>query len=394
MACAMPEGGVFLKFNKKSVITVVVTAIVTVAVTITAEVGLGVVAIVPKDDYEGYKKFSKLAALEEMIEKTYYTDIDEQDLIDGAMKGLFMGTGDVYSGYYTKEEMEDVMAASTGSFVGIGITMMSNPETGVVTVTKSWETGPAYRAGIRAGDVLYKVDDLTVTYDSVDKAVSIMRGKEGTNVKVSVKRDGQIKTFNIKREEVSEPSITSKMLEDNIGYIEISSFVETTGDDFKKALESLEKKNMKGLVIDLRNNGGGLVDQCCEIADSLLGKGTIVYTEDRNGKRKEEKSDEENKIDVPIAVLTNENTASSSEILTGAIVGNDAGISVGTTTFGKGIVQSVITLKDGTGYKLTTEQYFTPDGKTIHKKGIKPDIEEKDESKQLDRAVEWLKTGK
>ena len=278
-------------------------------------------------------------------------------------------------------------------FVGIGVPILSNPENGVVTIAKAWEPGPAYKAGIRAGDILYKVDNLNVTYDTVDKAVSIMKGEKDTYVNVSVKRDGQIKTFKIKRAEVSEPSVSGKMLENKIGYIELSTFVEKTPEDFNKELNKLKKQHMKALIIDLRDNGGGLVDKCCEVADTLIGEGTIVYTQDRDGNKETQKSDAK-KLGLPIVLLTNGNTASSAEILTGAILGNKAGISVGTKTFGKGIVQSVISLKDGSGYKLTTEQYFTPDGKTIHKKGIKPTIEEKDTEKQLQRAIDYIENGK
>lgn len=381
------------KFNKKTIITVILTIVITVAATLVGEVGLGLVSVIPKSDYNKYQKFNKLIAMEEMIKKTYYKDVKEQDLIDGAMKGLFMGTGDLYSGYFTEEEMQSVMDSSTGSFVGIGVTILSNPENGVVTIAKAWETGPAYKSGIRAGDILYKVDDLYVTYDTVDKAVSIMKGKKDTYVNVSVKRDGEIKTFKIKRAEVSEPSVSGKMLENKIGYIELSTFVEKTPEDFNKELNKLKKQHMKALIIDLRDNGGGLVDKCCEVADTLIGEGTIVYTEDRDGNKETQKSDAK-KLGLPIVLLTNGNTASSAEILTGAILGNKVGISVGTKTFGKGIVQSVISLKDGSGYKLTTEQYFTPDGKTIHKKGIKPTIEEKDTEKQLQRAIDYIENGK
>ena len=381
------------KISRGKFATIVITVAVTVIATVSAEIGLGIVSIVPKENYDRYKKFEKLAKMEEMISETYYKDIKENDLIDGAMKGLFLGTGDPYSEYYTEEEMNLVKESTSGSFVGIGITMLSDPETGIVEVTNSWETGPAYKSGIRAGDTLYKVEDVMVSYDTLDKAVSIMKGEEGKEVNVSVKRDGEIKKFKIKRAQVSEPSVTGKMMDDKVGYIQISTFIEKTSADFRKELTALKKDGMRYLVLDLRNNGGGMVDQCCEVADELIGEGTIVYTEDRNGNREEEKSDK-NKLNLPIAVLTNENTASSSEILTGAIIGNKAGISVGTTTFGKGIVQSVVELHDKTGYKLTTAQYFTPDGKSIHEKGIKPTIEVKDEEAQLYRAIKWLKTGK
>ena len=180
------------------------------------------------------------------------------------------------------------------------------------------------------------------------------------------------------------------MKEDNIGYIQITSFDKNTYNEFKEHMSSLQKKNVKSLIIDLRDNPGGLLDVCVDIADDLLGKGTIVYTKDNKGDTQYYKSDA-NKIDLPIVVLINENSASASEILTAAIVDNKAGIAVGTTSYGKGLVQSVKEFKDGTGYKLTTAQYYTPNGDYINKQGIKPNIEEKDKNKQLSKAIEYIK---
>ena len=218
----------------------------------------------------------------------------------------------------------------------------------------------------------------------------MIKGEKGTEVELTLKREGKEFTIKVKREEIVSKTIEGKVLEEEIGYIKIASFSENTYKDFKVSLDDLKSKGIKGLVIDLRNNGGGLLTVCKDIADELIGEGTIVYTKDNKGNTEYLKSDKR-KLGLPIAILTNEGSASASEILTGAILDNKAGISVGTTTFGKGLVQSVRELKDGTGYKLTTAQYFTPNGDYINGKGIKPTIEEKNEEKQLDKAIDWIK---
>ena len=218
----------------------------------------------------------------------------------------------------------------------------------------------------------------------------MMKGKKGTEVELTIKRGEQILDVKVTRDKIVSKTVDEKVLEDNIGYIKITSFTEHTNKEFEKALKTLKQSDIKGLIIDLRDNPGGLLNVCKDIADSLIGEGTIVYTKDNKGNTEYLKSDKE-KLGLPIVVLTNEGSASASEILTGAIIDNKAGISVGTTTFGKGLVQSVRGLKDGTGYKLTTAQYFTPNGEYINGKCINPTIEEKYEEKQLSVAIDWLK---
>ena len=252
------------------------------------------------------------------------------------------------------------------------------------------EGSPAEKSGIQAGDKIIKVDGKAVSAKNSDEAISMIKGKQGTTVELTLNRDGKELNLKVKREEIVSKSIQSKILEDDIGYIQITSFNENTYKEFKSALDKIKEEGIKGLVLDVRDNGGGLLTICQEIADELIGEGTIVYTKDNKGNTEYLKSDKD-KLGLPIAILTNENSASASEILTGAIIDNKAGISVGTTTFGKGLVQSVRELKDGTGYKLTTAQYFTPSGAYINGKGIPPTIEEKNVEKQLDVAVNWIK---
>ncbi|MGM9535844.1 MAG: S41 family peptidase, partial [Intestinibacter sp.] len=252
---------------------------------------------------------------------------------------------------------------------------------------------PAEKSGLKAGDIILKVDGEAVKASESTKASSKIKGKAGTSVVLTIKRGDKTFDVTVKREEIIVESVKSEVKEDDIGYIQITSFDKNTYNEFKEHMSSLQKKNVKSLIIDLRDNPGGLLDVCVDIADYLLGEGTIVYTKDNKGDTQYYKSDAD-KIDLPIVVLINENSASASEILTAAIVDNKAGIAVGTTSYGKGLVQSVKEFKDGTGYKLTTAQYYTPNGDYINKQGIKPDIEEKDTNKQLDRAIEYIKNKK
>ncbi|MGL4913394.1 MAG: S41 family peptidase, partial [Romboutsia sp.] len=351
---------------------------------------LGNRVVVSKDVYEGYKKYNKLIGLEGVIKEDFYQETKEDNLVNGAIKGLFSGLEDPYSQYYTKEEYERLMEQTSGAFVGIGVYISATPEDNTLTIIAPIEGSPAEKSGIKPGDKILKVDGKAVTADKSDEAISMIKGKEGTEVELTIKRDDKEFNVVVKREEIVSKSVESEVKEDNIGYIRITSFNETTYDEFKKALDDLKAKNIKGLVLDLRDNPGGLLNICKDIADELIGEGTIVYTKDNKGNTEYLKSDKE-KLGVPIAVLTNEGSASASEILTAAIVDNKEGISVGTTTFGKGLVQSVRGFKDGTGYKLTTAQYYTPNGEYINGKGIKPNIEETDKEKQLDVAIKWIK---
>ena len=250
---------------------------------------------------------------------------------------------------------------------------------------------PAKESGVKKGDLVVAVNGKKYSYMEMDIAVKNIRGPENTSVKITFLRDGKKIDKTITRKEIKIVSIESKMLEDKIGYINIKSFEEETAEDFRKALASLEAQGMKALIIDVRDDGGGLLTVVEDICDRILGKAVIVYTKDRQGKKEYLKSSDKEKIDKPIVVLTNRSSASASEILTGAVLDNKAGISIGETTYGKGLVQGMLKLKDGSGYKLTTAQYFTPNGNYIDKKGIKPTIEVKDKDQQLPKAIEYLK---
>ncbi len=373
--------------KKKALLIAIVLVVLTALTTSTVTLALGDKVMIGRDTYEQYKKYNKLLALESVIKEDYYKKPNDESLVDGAIKGLFAGTEDRYSTYYTKEEMNRLMEENEGSYVGVGMYIGSSEE-GELTVIPM-DGSPAQKGGIKEGDILVKVSGKLVSAKNSDEAVSLIKGKEGTTVNLVVKRDGKEKEFKIKREEIVDHTIEGKVVDDNLGYIKIKQFINTTYDDFDKELNKLKKKNIKGLVIDLRSNPGGNLEIVGEVADALIGEGTILYTKDNKGNTEYIKSDKR-KLGLPIVVLTNGESASASEILTAAIIDNKAGISVGTKTFGKGLVQSVKGLKDGTGYKLTTAQYFTPNGDYINEKGIKPTIEEKDESKQLDIAIEWL----
>lgn len=338
-----------------------------------------------------YKEYDKLIGLEKAIERDFYKEAEEDELISGAIKGMFEGTGDPYSQYYTKAEFEKLMEQTSGTYVGIGVVISPVPDDDLITVVSPIEGSPAEKSGIKSGDKILKVDGKNVYSKEMDKAMTLIKGKAGTTVNITIKRNDEVIDVKVKREEIIMKTIDSKVIEDNIGYIKISSFDEHTYDDFSKALDDLKSNNIKGLTIDLRDNPGGLLNICDDVADEILDEGQIIVSvKDNKGKSKEYVSDNKKQIDIPVVVLINSGSASASEILTGAIIDNDKGIAIGTTTFGKGLVQSVRQLKDGTGYKLTTAQYYTPSGEYINEKGIKPTIEVKDESKQLDEAIEWI----
>lgn len=349
---------------------------------------IGVIGILP---YKEYRQYKKLVSLSEKINEDFYKKPDKDMLETGIYKGLFAGLGDVYSAYYTKDEMKQLLEASSGKYVGVGMTVGADKETGRIRVESTFDKSPAKEAGIQKGDFIVRVDGKSYTYQEMDIAVKNMRGKAGTSVKISLIRANRPIEKTVVRRQITIQTIDSRVLENNLGYISIKSFDEDTADDFRSALKNLEAKNIKGLIVDVRDDGGGLLDVVENIADRLLGKAVIVYTQDNKGNKEYLRSSDKEKISIPIVVLTNGNSASASEILTGAILDNKAGISVGTTTYGKGLVQQVVPLRDGTGYKLTTAQYFTPNGSYINEKGIKPTIEVKEEKDQLPRAISYLK---
>lgn len=368
----------------KTILVVLVTAIVTSFVL----VNVGFLGFVPPAEY---KRYAKYKALEQSIKREFYKKPDEKKLEDATYKGLFSGLDDVYSAYYTADEMKQLLEVATGKYVGIGFVVGADRATGAIRVESVMNNSPAKESGVKKGDLVVAVNGKKYSYMEMDIAVKNIRGPENTSVKITFLRDGKKIDKTITRKEIKIVSIESKMLEDKIGYINIKSFEEETAEDFRKALASLEAQGMKALIIDVRDDGGGLLTVVEDICDRILGKAVIVYTKDRQGKKEYLKSSDKEKIGKPIVVLTNRSSASASEILTGAVLDNKAGISIGETTYGKGLVQGMLKLKDGSGYKLTTAQYFTPNGNYIDKKGIKPTIEVKDKDQQLPKAIEYLK---
>ena len=374
--------------KKRALIYSIILVIVTIICTSMFQITLGNKVIISKNLYELYSKYDKLLGLENVIESEYYQKVSEEDLIDGALKGLFEGLNDPYSQYYT-DEFQTLKEQTSGSFVGIGVYIGVNSENDKITIISPIEGSPAQKSGIKSGDVVVKVNGKSIESKTVDEVIKQIKGKENTTVNLTVERDGKEIDFDITRKTIVTKSVSSEVKEDNIGYLRITSFDENTYKEFKENLSNLKEKGIKGLVIDLRDNPGGLLDVCVDIADDLIGEGTIVYTKDNSGKKEYYKSDK-NELDMPMAVLINGGSASASEILTAALVDNNKAIAIGETSFGKGLVQSVKGLKDGTGYKLTTAQYFTPNDNYINGKGITPKIQEKDKNKQLKLAIEYI----
>lgn len=357
-----------------------------------------------------YDKLDKLLFLKKIITQNYYKEVNEGDLIEGAEKGLFMGLDDPYSEYLTKEDMDTLREETEGEFIGIGI-IVTNVDDNITVISPIKDT-PAMKHGIKPGDIIVKVGDETFSGKQlndainkikvpIDKKKKILGNEDYGSVHLTILRGEELIEMDVERKTIPYQTVDSKMQPDKIGYIEITQFAEGTAKDFKKALKKLQDEKMQGLIIDLRNNPGGLVDEVAEVADSIMGEATVVYTQNRAGEKSYIKSDEKGQLDIPLVLLVNEGSASASEILSGAVRDNEIGKLVGEKTFGKGLVQIVQELNDGTGYKLTTEQYFTPKGENINKKGIKPDYEIKlDEEKflkenkdtQLEKAIEVVKT--
>ncbi|MCT4564615.1 MAG: S41 family peptidase [Maledivibacter sp.] len=391
-----------------AIVLIIVTGLLTTVITNVAAIGFNGKVSLPKSEYERLvgleDKFKKTLYLKKYIEENYYEPVDEDVFEDGILKGLFSSLNDPYSQYMSKKEFDSFMTHTHGTYGGIGI-IVTPGDDGYITVVSPIEDTPGERAGIISGDKIVKVNDKEVTADELDDAIAIMKGKPGTEVDITILRPNKKEplAITIKREEIRLKTVKSRVIEDNIGYLRLTMFDDKTAEDFKKHLKDLESKNIKGLIIDLRNNPGGSLRECVEIADELLGKQNIVYTKDRAGKKEYMDSDA-NKVDYPFVILVNKGSASASEILTGAVKDTKSGVIIGTTTFGKGLVQAVRELTDGTGFKLTISQYYTPNGEYIHGKGIEPNIvvdlpeelKEKveitdEEDTQLQKALEVLR---
>lgn len=344
---------------------------------------------------------TKLSYLKKLIDETYLHDVKKKDLNEGIYKGYVEGLGDQYSAYYDKKETKELTESLDGSFSGIGAVMTQDASSGVITITRVYDDSPAKKAGIKTGDILYRVEEKTVTGKDLDKVVSWIKGKKGTKVNLTLLRGTNSDKIKVTatRDVINVETVKYKVLENQIGYISISEFDSVTGAQFAKALKQLQKKNIEGLVVDLRNNPGGSLSTVCDILDSILPKGLIVYTKDKNGKKEEYTSDEKHRLNLPMSVLVNGQSASASEIFAGAVQDYGKAEIIGTQTYGKGVVQNLFDLKDGTCVKLTTSEYFTPKGRNIDGKGITPDvkIEYKYNAKdpkadnQLDKAVSVVK---
>ena len=302
--------------------------------------------------------------------------MDDEDLGQGLDKGLLEGVGDTYTAYYTPEEYESLMVSATSSLSGIGVVLQQDPDTLQVTVAHVYEGSPAEKAGILANDSVVQVEDIRANTMELSELVTHIRGEKGTVVHLKLYRKGESGYLDVEvtRDIVDVPTVSGEMLQDDIGYIMIVEFGEKTGEEFAKEVTELEKQGMKSLIVDLRDNPGGMVNSVTEILDQILPEGVTVWTQDKNGNKKEYTSDAAC-MDYPMAVLINGNSASSSEIFAGAIRDYKYGTLIGTKTFGKGIVQSIRKLSDGSAIKLTTAKYFTPNGENIHGEGIEPDIE-------------------
>lgn len=358
---------------------------------------------------EGYESpESKIDDILSYIEAKYYIeDYDKEELYNSAYEGLLKGLEDPYTVYYTKEQYESFMESTSGSYEGIGAVVSYIKETEEIMIVSPFIGSPAEKAGLLPGDIIIKVDGEVIKGLTLEEVVANrIRGEKGAKVILSIYRESDDTNMEIEiiRDVITMPTVSHEMLDDNIGYIRVTGFEEVTYGQFKKALDELEEQGQQGLIIDLRNNPGGLLNIVIDMADELLPEGLIVYTEDKNGTRQEARSDEKNKFTKPLVVLVNENSASASEILAGAIKDSGIGTIVGTTTFGKGLVQRVFPLEDGSAIKVTISRYFTPSGNYIHEKGIEPDVEielpedlqkelviKREEDTQFDKALEVIK---
>ena len=339
------------------------------------------------------------------LEKKYIGEINDEELIEGAVKGYVDALGDPYTTYYTKKEMKEIMEETNGNFVGIGIYMTQDLEKNAILIIKPIENSPAEKAGILPGDLITKVDDVEYTGDKLEEASNKIRGEEGTKVKLEIYRNGETKTFELTRTKVVVSHVTTKVLNNDIGYIAISDFEGECASEFETKYKQLEKQGIKKLIIDIRNNGGGIVDEALKIANMLVDKdSTLLITKDKSDKEEITKATEKPIINMPTVVLVNGYSASASEILAGALKDNGKATLVGTKTYGKGIIQELHQLSDGSGLKITVSEYYTPNHNAIHKIGITPDVEidlsedvkqqttiqEKDDN-QLQKAIEILK---
>ena len=389
----------------KIVMLIIITALITSLVTIIVvnekfASAINIKNIASGDGTTGIE--SALSSIRSILEDEYIGELDDEQMLEMAIKGYVAGVGDQYTVYYTPEEMNQEYDTAMGNYVGIGIYMIVNYEEGTITVVEPMEGSPAEKAGLLAGDIITKVEGEEITPENVNEMSNKIKGEEGTKVKLEIKRKEEIKEVEVERKKIEVSHIDSRMLEDNIAYIKISDFDGGTAKEFKENYETLKGQGAKSLIIDLRDNGGGVVDEAIDILEMICDKdSTLLIETDKDGNETVTKSEKNPTIDVPIKVLVNENTASASEILAGALKDNNKATIIGTKTYGKGVIQTLMRLSDGSGLKVTTAEYCTPNRNKINKIGIEPDIvvelpenvkELTDENdSQLQKAIEELK---
>lgn len=347
----------------------------------------------------------KIDYIKAILDKYYLNEIDDNKAVESAIEGYIASLGDPYTEYIPKEEMEEYTEQLIGNYVGIGIYMVKNVEKNTIEVLQPIKDSPAEEAGILPGDTIVSVDGIEYDGDTMDAAADNIKGEEGTTVKLEILRKQEKKVFEITRKKVATNPVLAEKLDNNIGYLEITSFDEGTAENFKAKYEKLKSQGITSLIIDLRNNGGGIVSEALQIADYIIPKGKeILVTVDKNKKEEITKTEEDVLIDMPIVVLVNEYSASASEILAGALKDNEEAKIVGMTTYGKGVIQQLLTLKDGSGLKVTIEEYYTPNRTKINGVGIEPNekvelpesvvnpllVKDEDDT-QLQKAIEILK---
>ena len=331
-----------------------------------------------KGDLTEISLIKTLESFKTMLNQKYIGEIDEEKMLESAIKGYVEGLGDPYTEYLTKEEMSDFMEDTNAEYVGIGVYLTENKTDNTILVVGVMKNSPALEAGMQEGDVITKVNDVAYTGEDIDEAIKIMKGEEGTNVKVTILRDGKEIELDVQRKKINVEHVSSQMLENNIAYVQIDSFDSGVAEAFKNQITELRNGGATKIIIDLRSNGGGIVTEATEIAELFLEKDeTILITKGKKDKEELTTSEKDPIIkDIPVVVLVNEGTASASEILAGALKDKYENTTiVGKTTYGKGVIQTLYNLSDGSGLKITTEEYYTPNHKKINKEGIKPDVE-------------------
>ena len=362
-----------------------------------------------KEEAVSQETKEKLSGIQALIQKEYIGEVDEDALQTGICQGYVGALGDPYSAYYDEEQTSALMETTQGEYGGIGVVLTQNLDTGVTTASSVYEDSPAMKAGMKDGDIIYQVEGRDVSGMTLEEISGSIKGEKGTTVEITVLRGEEREevTLTITRDTIQAETVKTRMLEDEIGYLAISEFDSVTLEQYREGLAELTAQGMEGLIIDLRNNGGGVTQAAEDIADYILPEGdTLVSFKGKGVPETVYYSDDGHSVDVPVAVLVNGQSASSSEVLTGALKDNDAAVVVGELTFGKGIAQGIFPLTDGSALKLTTSYYYTPSGECIHEIGIEPDVEvklkeellsmveiPKEEDNQLQAAIDVLLEG-